>query len=222
MSTRGQGSATSPAESLRQAAVFASGVLAIRDNDGLLAIVARASALLGTPMAAISIVDRDRQWFPVAIGLPEQTPRALSFCAYAMLTPHDTFCVPDASADARFADNDLVTSPPCIRFYAGAPLVDADGMALGALCVIDRQPRVPLSAGESVALTQLAAEAMGEVQGSEQCRRFGAQAIEHIVSQMREAARDDDETLLLSLDRIVQSLERDMELPLPPDWPARG
>lgn len=215
-----EGDTEARAEALRQAAVFASGVLAIRSNDALLAIVARASALLGTPMAAMSIIDRDRQWFPVAIGLPEQTPRSLSFCAYAILTPDDVFCVPDACADPRFVDNDLVTSGPRIRFYAGAPLVDGHGQPLGALCAIDHQPREPLSPQQQAALVALAAEAMAEIGRAEECRGFNAEAIEHVVAQIRAAARADDEPLLLALDRIVQSLEASNELPLPPGWPA--
>jgi len=212
--------ATPVPEMLRQAAVFASGVLAIGRNDRLRAIVGQAAALLGTPMAAMSIVDGDRQWMPVAIGLPEETPRALSFCAYAILTPDETFCVPDACEDARFAANLLVTHEPGIRFYAGAPIVDADGLPLGAICAIDRHPRAPLSAAERTALQRLAGQAMAEIERSEQRRAFAPEAIERIVDQMREAARRDDEPLLLALDRVVQSLEKELELPMPPQWPT--
>jgi GAF domain-containing protein len=209
----------SASETLRQAAVFASGVLAIGRNDALRAIVEQAATLLDTPIAAMSIIDRDRQWCPVAIGLPRETPRALAFCAYAILSPDRTFCVPDAAADQRFADNPLVTHDPGIRFYAGAPIVDRDGQPLGAICAIDRQPRRPLLPAEQSALQALAAEAMTEIERSEDRRTYAPDAIEHIVDQMRDAARSDDEPLLLALDRVVQSLEREIELPMPPDWP---
>lgn len=215
-----EGDAGPRAEVLRQAAVFASGVLAIRANDALLAIVARAAALVDTPMAALSILDRDRQWFPVAIGLPAQTPRSLSFCAHAILTPDKVFCVPDARADARFARNELVTSPPGIRFYAGAPLLDVDGQPLGALCAIDQRPREPLSAEQQRALADLAGEAMAEIRRAEECRVFAPEAIEYIVPQMRDAARVDDEPLLLALDRVVQLLEARQALSVSPGWPV--
>jgi len=205
------------AEVLRQASVFASGVLAIRDNDALLAIVAKAAALLGTAMAAVSIVDRDRQWLPIAIGLPGETPRAMSFCAYAILTPDQVFCVPDAHVDPRFSGNPLVIAPPFIRFYAGAPLVDEEGFALGALCAIDRQPRPPLSIAEQRALADLAREAVSEIKRSAVCRGYGGEALDHILAQVRGAVQSDNEPLVLALDRVVQTLERDLDLPAAPE-----
>src|SRR5260221_10690047 len=98
--------------------------------------------VMRVPMAYISLVDSDRQWFKSSCGLTtSQTPRAISFCGHAILSDAP-LVVPDAAEDDRFCDNPLVTGEPYIRFYAGLPLNGPGGHKVGTLCVADRRPRV--------------------------------------------------------------------------------
>ncbi len=100
-----------------------------------------AADICGTPIALISLVDRDRQWFKSRCGLDaSETPRDISFCGHAV-AENAILNIPDTAKDSRFADNPLVTQDPKIRFYVGIPLITPDLYTLGTLCVIDRQPR---------------------------------------------------------------------------------
>ena len=127
-------------------------------------ITAFSAQLCDAPIALVSIVEDVRQRFLARCGLDaEETPRDVSFCARAMLGD-DLFIVPDATLDPRFADNALVTGPPNIRFYAGAPLVASNGDPLGALCVIDTVPREHLTPLQRQGLALLAKQVMAELE----------------------------------------------------------
>jgi GAF domain-containing protein len=104
-------------------------------------IAAFAASEFNVPMAMVSLVDENRQWFKAQVGLPFcETERDLSFCGHAIMAPA-TMVVTDATRDPRFADNPLVTGEPHVRFYAGAPLRLATGEIVGTLCIMDTQPR---------------------------------------------------------------------------------
>ncbi len=115
-----------------------------------------AARLFEVPIALVSLVDEDRQWFKCCIGLDAtETPREVSFCVHAILSD-EVMVVPDATRDDRFTNNPHVTGPPFIRFYAGAPLTTRAGHNLGTLCIIDTEPRT-LSPDDADMLRDLAA-----------------------------------------------------------------
>lgn len=121
-----------------------------------------AKKLFGVPIALVSLVDENRQWFKSCIGVSvSETSRDISFCGHAILG-NDLFIIPNAIEDARFVDNPLVVNDPNIRFYAGCPLSTPDGHKLGTLCIIDQKPRC-LGKEDLEALVDLASMAEREL-----------------------------------------------------------
>ena len=124
-------------------------------------------------MALISLIDEDRQWFKSHFGLEaSETPLDISFCRHAIEEP-TVFVVPDATKDARFAQNPIVTGDPGIRFYAGAPLKSPRGAQIGTLCVVDQLPRRPLRPTEEQMLADLAAIVIDQMELRLALRRAG-------------------------------------------------
>jgi len=128
-------------EEARLAALNNLGILDTGPEERFDRITRIASEAFDVPIALVSLVDRDRQWFKSCVGLnAKETPRDMAFCAHAILE-NEMLIVPDAFLDPRFADNPLVTGEPRVRFYAGCPLKLPDGNLMGTLCLIDTQPR---------------------------------------------------------------------------------
>ncbi|HXG87600.1 MAG TPA: GAF domain-containing sensor histidine kinase [Vicinamibacterales bacterium] len=146
----------------RLEAVRRTGLLDSRPGRVFDDFTALASYICGVPIALVTVVDRDRQWFKSKFGLETaETPREDAFCAHAIMEDA-LMVVPDAHVDQRFTNNPLVLRDPMIRFYAGAPLKTPDGFALGTLCVIDRVPR-QLSAEQRTALQALARQVEAQI-----------------------------------------------------------
>jgi GAF domain-containing protein len=123
------------------AALRASGLLGTPPEPRFDRLTRLASHFFATPIALITLVDREQQWFKSAVGLPDLgISRETSFSAHVVFE-RQTLIVNDALADDRFAENPLVIGEARVRFYAGAPLILADGSCLGALCVFDTRPR---------------------------------------------------------------------------------
>ena len=141
-------------------------------------LTALAAQICKAPIALISLVDENRQWFKSKVGLTaSETARDISFCGHA-IHQSGLFIVPDATRDERFAGNPLVTAAPRIRFYAGAPLVSPEGQALGMLCVIDHVPR-KLSRSQQESLRRLSRQVMAQLDLRRRLRELARVQTEH-------------------------------------------
>jgi phosphoribosyl 1,2-cyclic phosphodiesterase/DNA-binding response OmpR family regulator len=162
-------------EDRRLASLRALRILDTEPEDRFDRITRLASALFNVPVALISLIDENRQWFKSCYGLNmTETPRDAAFCAHVVYD-REPIIVPDAFLDARFADNPLVINEPRIRFYAGCPLIIDDGACIGTLCVFDTRPR-SLEGAELARLHDLADLAVQEIHGMDavkQLRRQG-------------------------------------------------
>ncbi len=153
----------SPNEGLRLEALRSYGILDTPREAAFDDITQLAAMICNAPMALISLVDKDRQWFKSDVGLgAEQTPLESSICAHAILQD-EVFVVNDTLGDPRFIHNPLVSGEPHLRFYAGAVLRTPDGLALGSMCVLDTVPR-QLAPQQLQALTALARQVMAQME----------------------------------------------------------
>ena len=152
-----------PREAERLQTLGSYGILDTVDEQAFDDLTALAAAICGTPIALISLIDADRQWFKSRLGFePRETSRDLAFCAHAILDDA-VLEVPDTRTDDRFRDNELVTGDTALRFYAGAPLVASDGLPLGTVCVLDREPR-NLSDAQREALGVLSRQVVAQLE----------------------------------------------------------
>lgn len=160
-----------------------------------------ASEICQTPISLISLIDDSRQWFKSHHGLAiRETPKEFAFCTHTIKDPSKVFVVPDSRADVRFSANPLVTGDPNVIFYAGAPLIDSNGYALGSLCVIDQTPK-SLSQNQLAALQTLAKNVVTLIEN----RKF--QRTMRILQKVLEDRHQETEDMRL---RIEKSLSADL------------
>lgn len=188
-------------EVVRQASLDLYAILDTLPEKDFDAITSLAAFICQTPIALISLIDRDRQWFKSHHGLDAtETPRDYAFCAHAILKPDELFIVEDARKDERFFDNPLSTNNPNVVFYAGAPLVSNEGMALGTLCVIDHTPH-QLTAEQRKALADLSDQVIAQMELRKKLREL-------------EAVRDALEKKNQEVSRFAHLISHDLRSPM--------
>ena len=160
-----------------------------------------ASQICQTPVALISLIDSNRQWFKSKVGVNvSETSREVSFCATAIEQP-DLFVVPDASKDPRFSTNPFVVSDPKIRFYAGAPYTSSDGHPLGTLCVVDMVPR-QLTSSQKNALLALSRQVQAQFELRKNLIELRA------ALEARELAEAERDRTILDLEQALEHVQR--------------
>lgn len=186
---------TTTAEQKRLEALQEYGIMDTPPEEEFDSITLLASRICGTPISLITLLDDERQWFKAATGLDiKETPIEYAFCAHAIKNPSELTVVPDSRKDERFANNPFVTGEPHIVFYAGMPLVDEAGYALGSLCVLDVQEQT-LTPFQLTALKQLAKQVVSLLQ-----LRKKNSVLERVVDTLAQRNRE--------LEEEVQELKR--------------
>ena len=156
----------------RLAALVNYGILDTDFEECYDCITRLAANIFNSPISLVSLVDEKRQWFKSSFGLnARETPLEYAFCAHA-IKQSDVFVVPDATKSDIFKDNPLVTGDPNVMFYAGAPLIDSNGFALGTLCVIDNKPREGMGADDQQMLKDFATVVVELLEQRKELRRL--------------------------------------------------
>lgn len=200
-------------EEERLEALRKSGLLDTAPEEQFERITRIATKVFKVPISTLTLIDVEREWFKSCQGLDAQDgARAVSFCGHALLA-EDALVVPDATKDARFADNPMVVGEPYIRFYAGVPVPDAFGKRLGVFCIKDRVPR-EFSAEDLRILKALAAWASHEVRIYRiQEELMEHEAVKRLIEDEIRSARDINrmvagrEVEMLKLKRRIKELE---------------
>lgn len=193
-----------PNETERLSTLYTYGILDTPNETTFDEIVRLATYICQTPIALITLVDHNRQWFKAKEGMTvSETPRDIAFCAHTILQA-EVLIVPDALADERFANNPLVTSDPHIRFYAGSPLVTAEGYAIGSLSVIDQVPRT-LDAEQARSLPILARQVVAQLESRRHLKEM--EHLERLKDAFLDTVSHELRTPLTNIRLAIQMLE---------------
>ncbi|MEO0769628.1 MAG: EAL domain-containing protein [Cyanobacteria bacterium J06649_4] len=186
-------------ETLRLAKLHEFGILDTLPEETYDDITTLAAQICQTPTALVSLIDANRQWFKSKVGIEaSETPRSIAFCAHT-IQQSDLFIVEDTHNHPQFRDNPLVTGSPHIRFYAGAPLITADGYALGSLCIIDYQPR-QISAEQKRALRVLSHQVVAQMELT-----YQSQALKDANDYLEQRVKERTAGLTSSLYRLLKT-----------------
>jgi signal transduction histidine kinase len=201
-------------EEARLAALAAYGILDTPGDEAFDRYVRVASAILKVPIALVTLVDLNRQWFKSRIGVDlAQTDRSIAFCDHTIRSD-EVMVVRDAQLDERFLDNPLVVNEPHVRFYAGAPLVTPDGHRIGALCVIDQRPR-DMSEAEVELLRDLAHMVVDTLELRRMGHLSAQQAAELArIAEESKQAQQEAERLLQQKSLFIAAMAHELRTPL--------
>lgn len=194
------------ADAFRRAALFASGLLALRGSAPLRALLKDVAHQIDVPVAGVSIIENGFCWVPVALGVEiERLPISDALCVDPDGLPADLL-EPDLLATARYVDHPLVAGPTAFRAFISAPLRGIEGAELGTVFLADRKPRPDFTACAKTALEHTARRIMAEASAPHHLRRMGHSTLAELERLIRDATRNGDDELVTAIDRVLRAV----------------
>lgn len=195
-------------ETLRQAAVFASGLLAMRSDPTLFALVGRMAAEFAVPMAGITVIDRGRCWLPITVGSDlDSVVLDEAICPH-VVAKAQPLCVADLATHPQLSAHWAVVGPYRVKAYAGVPMLGVNGSALGTVYIADVVRREDFDDTTIARLEKISTQVMKHANQPRHLRRIGPFVVDLLMPMIRAAARDDDHDLVDALDDILRGVEQ--------------
>jgi len=200
------GAHLSSEEALHRAALFASGLLALRQSQFVVDLIETLSRDLAVPIAGVSVIDAGRCWLPVLVGADlDSIPLSQSLCISVVET-QVPMAVPSLATNPRFADNLFVTGPMALRAYTAVPLRGMKGAKLGTVFAADRRERGDFPDRALPMLERTARQVMEEASAPHHMRRIGRTTVDGLESLIRQAMREGDDALVAAIDRVMRDV----------------